>query len=648
MTKRKLALFALLVGVFVRSQDVELPPDFRQLNLVEFNSSLLNPVFSLDRNSPESIALWTRWQWQSVDGDPTTIFLNYTRQLNANSSVGAGFLQHNTGIFLLTGGALNYAQSFDLPSEMKILLGLNVLAYQRELAADPFDPNVQVLPGLSESNDFILQAAPGVQFQYQRFSIGFVGENLLEYNFSNSRTESSSDQKVYVGLMSYNFPVTIFGTTDELFIQPTIYLKSLPGLDNQFGFTTLFSTPKFWAQAGYNNFYGISGGVGGRFFKNWSVGALMEFGTSSDLEGQDPTFEFVTAYTFGPRNVRKSIVEEYEEEELAVEEEDEQKQQEEELAKAEALAREAAGKRQDSINKVRAAEALAKTQRLQQQRADSIAKSERESALAAERLKQQQTLDSIEAARRQEALAAAQKEKDERRKDSVAAVREQQAIAAARKEREDRRRDSIAAVREQEAIAAARKEREDRRRDSIAAVREQQAVAAARKEREDRRRDSIAAVREQQAIAAARKEREDSRRDSIAAVREQEALAEAKRIREQKRQDSIQAAKLAEAEKEKVQPKAGEKYEEVANADGLQPGFYLIANVFGTQKYFERFMKTLSDQGLEPKSFYRSLNKYNYVYLKRYNTIQEARRARDSKFDGKYPDKTWIFRVVGN
>ncbi|NAS13406.1 PorP/SprF family type IX secretion system membrane protein [Poritiphilus flavus] len=626
MTKRQLALFALFIGLFVRSQEVELPPDFRQLNLVEFNSSLLNPVFSLDRNSPESVALWTRWQWQTVDGDPTTLFLNYTRQLNAVSSVGAGFLQHNTGVFLLTGGALNYARSFDLPSDMKIVLGLNVLGYQRELAADPFDPNIQVLPGLAESNDFILQAAPGVQFQYQRFRIGFVGENLLEYNFNNSRTESSSDEKVYVGLMSYNFPVTIFGSTDESFIQPTVYLKSLPGLDDQFGFTALFSTPKFWAQTGYNNFYGISAGAGGRFFKNWSIGALMEFGTSSDLEGQDPTFEFVTAYTFGPKAIERRLVENDEEteEELAAETEDEQEKQEQELAKAEALAQEAAQKRQDSINQVREAEALAETQRLQQQRTDSIARSERESALEAERLKQQQTLDSIENARRHEALAAAQREREERRQDSINAVRRQEALAAARKEREDRRRDSIAAVREQEAIVAARKKRQDRRRDSIAAVREQEAIASARKEREDRRRDSIAAVRQQ------------------------EALAEARRVQEQKRQDSIQAAKLAEAEKEEVKPKAGEKYEEVANADGLQPGYYLIANVFGTKKYFERFMKTLSDQGLEPKSFYRSLNKYNYVYLRRYNTIGEARRARDSKFGGRYPDKTWIFRVVGD
>ncbi|MGI9548348.1 MAG: SPOR domain-containing protein, partial [Flavobacteriaceae bacterium] len=82
--------------------------------------------------------------------------------------------------------------------------------------------------------------------------------------------------------------------------------------------------------------------------------------------------------------------------------------------------------------------------------------------------------------------------------------------------------------------------------------------------------------------------------------------------------------------------------------DGLQPGYYLVANVFGTKRYYEAFMKTLSDMGIEPKSFFRSANKYNYVYLERYNSMQEARKARDSQFNGRYKGDTWIFRVVGN
>ena len=152
------------------------------------------------------------------------------------------------------------------------------------------------------------------------------------------------------------------------------------------------------------------------------------------------------------------------------------------------------------------------------------------------------------------------------------------------------------------------------------------------------RQDSINSARKVElakAKEAARLQRENelakARQDSINSIKEAARL------------DSL---KTVEQEKEvAIQP--GEKYEEVATEDGLAPGFYLIANVFGTKKYFENFMKTLQTKGLEPKSFYRSLNGYNYVYLKRYNSINEARKARDSKFNGRYPDKLWIFRVKG-
>ena len=112
-------------------------------------------------------------------------------------------------------------------------------------------------------------------------------------------------------------------------------------------------------------------------------------------------------------------------------------------------------------------------------------------------------------------------------------------------------------------------------------------------------------------------------------------------LREKARQDSIAQVEL----NKDVVLLPNERYEEVAKEDGLEPGFYLIANVFGTKRYYENFMKTLKGRGLSPSSFYRSVNRYNYVYLQRYNSINEARKARDSKFNGKYQDKLWIFRI---
>ena len=148
---------------------------------------------------------------------------------------------------------------------------------------------------------------------------------------------------------------------------------------------------------------------------------------------------------------------------------------------------------------------------------------------------------------------------------------------------------------------------------------------------------------EQQRLEQERRELEARRqlervKDSLAEVQRQWELME-----QQRKKDSLE-----QLQRQQVEVRPNERYEEVENEEGLEPGFYLIANVYGTQRYFENFMKTLREKGLEPKSFYRSVNKYNYVYLERYNTMDEARKARDSKFFGKYAEKTWIFRVMGN
>ncbi|MGB5431354.1 PorP/SprF family type IX secretion system membrane protein [Eudoraea sp.] len=561
MLNKILLLGMVLVLFSVKAQEPELPYDYRQHNLTEFNSSLLSPVFLLDRNNPQSVALWTRWQWQTLDGNPTTLFLNYSRKINEESGIGGGYIQHNTGVFVNRGGLLNYAYNFELSAKTQLTLGVNVIGFQRKLAEDfIIDPDFG-LPIFEERSNFILQIAPAVKLQLNAFSFGIAMENLVDRNFTTNEGNASASGLIYMGLASYDFPITIFGDSSTSYIRPILYYKRLPDFDNQIGLNTFFSTPKFWAQVGYNNFYGISTGIGGHFFKKLSIGALVEFGTSADIKGEDPSFEIVTAFSFGQQ------VFEVEEEDIV---EPEQLETKEELAVLEAQ------RKQDSLAAVKAAEILALEQ-LQNQKS----------------------------------------------------------------------KDSIATVNQQIELAKAQELAENKRKDSIALANQQIEIAKAREQAEKKRQDSIRIAKETTAIAAIKAEQEKRRIDSLNAVKQAEVLAEARELREKKIQDSIKALEKEKAATEVVVLKKGEVYEEVASEEGLEPGYYLIANVFGTKKYFEAFVKKLSDEGLQPKSFYRAKNKYNYVYLKRYDSMQEARQARDSKFGGRYSGKTWIYRVVG-
>lgn len=113
--------------------------------------------------------------------------------------------------------------------------------------------------------------------------------------------------------------------------------------------------------------------------------------------------------------------------------------------------------------------------------------------------------------------------------------------------------------------------------------------------------------------------------------------------------DKITTQKKSEAKDtipKAVDQKTKGLYDDVANEDGLFPGYYLVANVFEYTENYKRFMRILSERGLEPKLFFRNMNQYNYVYLARYDTKEEADKARESQFFGQYTDETWILRVV--
>ncbi|MEW2922291.1 PorP/SprF family type IX secretion system membrane protein [Muricauda sp. ANG21] len=463
------------------AQEPDLPPDFRQHALTQFNANLLNATYASDWNNPNSFSIWTRWQWQSIDGDPTTIFANYSHQINTTSAVAVGFLQHNTGIFLNTGANLNYVHTFTLDEGVELLAGMNLFAFQNTLADDRFVPDQDIdLPELQSRKDFILQFSPAVRLNVNQFSAGLAFENGFGFNLSESQ-DSLENFQIVTGTLSNDFNVGLFPAWGTSFVRPLVYVKSIAGQDTQFGLNTLLSTPKFWVQGGYNSFYGASGGVGVTIANTFSIGGLMEFGTDADLSGENSTIELVASYQFGRTDNRAKVV-------------------------------------------------------------------------------------------------GFDIEKD---------------IASAKERMEEESR--MQELKEQEAI---KKEEAQKK-----LFREEQ-----------RAKDSIA-----------------------------QAQLAALRLREQKQKDS-----LAKLQTQEVELRPNERYEEVAKAEGLEPGFYLIANVFGTKKYYESFMLSLKARGLDPGSFYRDTNKFNYVYLQRYDTMEEARKARDSRYGGKYTEKTWIFRVRGN
>jgi type IX secretion system PorP/SprF family membrane protein len=90
------------------------------------------------------------------------------------------------------------------------------------------------------------------------------------------------------------------------------------------------------------------------------------------------------------------------------------------------------------------------------------------------------------------------------------------------------------------------------------------------------------------------------------------------------------------------------RYQVVDRIEGVDYGFYLVVNVFAQKKYFDLFIKFLTQRNLSPKYFYNNENKYYYVYLKKYDKLSEIESARRTRYNGRYFGDTWILWVKNN
>ncbi|MGY0392655.1 PorP/SprF family type IX secretion system membrane protein [Bizionia sp. KMM 8389] len=78
---------------------------------------------------------------------------------------------------------------------------------------------------------------------------------------------------------------------------------------------------------------------------------------------------------------------------------------------------------------------------------------------------------------------------------------------------------------------------------------------------------------------------------------------------------------------------------------GVEPGYYIVANVFSQFSNAENFINDLKSQGLSPSYFKNPRNKYTYVYLKHFDDWRSASKAFHSKLNNRYTGKIWIMSI---
>ncbi|MBQ4820052.1 PorP/SprF family type IX secretion system membrane protein [Aquimarina sp. MMG016] len=77
----------------------------------------------------------------------------------------------------------------------------------------------------------------------------------------------------------------------------------------------------------------------------------------------------------------------------------------------------------------------------------------------------------------------------------------------------------------------------------------------------------------------------------------------------------------------------------------IQNGYYLITSIFKRENYFERGMERLRSKGLEPQYFRNPKDNYIYVYLKRFDNLDDAKQSLFSNVNNTYDGELYILKI---
>ena len=81
------------------------------------------------------------------------------------------------------------------------------------------------------------------------------------------------------------------------------------------------------------------------------------------------------------------------------------------------------------------------------------------------------------------------------------------------------------------------------------------------------------------------------------------------------------------------------------NLDGVEDGYYVIANVYKGGHYLDKFIDDLGQKGIVADYIDNPDNGLKYVYLERFDSWKEAVDAHNSNLNGTYSGNTWIMNI---
>ncbi len=593
-----LLVFFVLSLIQVGAQEdpyvsIEIPAQ----NMLKFNRFMINPTFSTVRENKSYINVFHRNQWIQYDEAFNTYLLSYSGRVGDRTGLGLSLYGQNFGTISNFGVLANYAYGLRLAENTVFTFGMNLSYYKsgfdqnQSVTTEP-DPRLAELQGNS-----LFSVQPGFNLAIGDFDMGFYAENLFDYNIKTSKSLTGFSEKTFSGHLQYTKQLK---NSDGLLNDGRLMLmaRGRKQADRDFNLSgsLMLDLPRLgWIQGGFDDYYGASVGLGFNLNKRISLGYTFERGVSGSTVNLGPTHEISFAYSFQPTLTDNMVFiddpyDNYQDidNQLIVDSDEDYNEEDNETQQNSNID---APSNSDNKTPSSAKNIIEKT--VQKYGNNDLTNNSEDYKRFNKR--QRTILEEKDAQ-----IAALQKSVEENNMLIDEILFMQDSLEKARIADEERRFAQLMQL---------------IKRSSRGNV-----VQAENHVNSSNPNTTSTKIipKDKSALNL------DNKIVNVASSNT--AYSNTAAFKEELKKNNIKSAKLN-------------------NLNGVPSGYYMIANVFATKMYLNEFVDKLTRRNLDANYFLNHKNNWNYVYLQRFDTWQEAVVAHKSKLNGAYKDDMWIMNV---
>ncbi len=604
-------------------------------NQLFFNRFLINPTFSLVRENKSYLNILHRNQYATFEDNSQNYFLGFSNKLNENTALGIGVYSQWSGVIQEFGFNANYAHAIKLSDKSKLTFGTNVTYFNEGLDKNRVIATTED-PTLSQSQkESKIAIQPGITLSVGRFDFGIYAQDLFKYNQTTNAFSTNLNDKTIKASLQYTHSFAAkYGLFADARLMPLV--QAGRNQDNSLSYVgaLLLDLPKYgWLQSTFDSEYGMSVGLGFNLSKKMSLGYLME----KDILEQDADFgwnhELSLAYTFKNddaqmgyadistdakidqiiRNYEEQILQLKAENKMGLASKDDTNTLIDNIAEDYAAhVASLAGDKQTAAEENTSNARPTKSRKANRRNLKNAEETNSENTLA-----YQNSLILDELIMRQDSVENARNKEFEKRFETI--------VRFLRKDIERTIKDYLQDNRAPKALLASND------------VPSETVVFNGQVHRNYAKVDRN--VRQAQ-------KKENLKTKKTKYVINNDKSKTAQNLNSNVKLDNTTSKNQEDAKhKNKDYAKLPIKVLNRSDIAGVEPGYYLIANVYKNKRYLKAFVNDLTKQGLNAKQFYNRENGLYYVYLADFKMKEDAKTAVVTHLSGKYSDEKWIMQV---